>query len=430
MANVFEYLDWRGDVPFSVDPFNSVDNLIFSWIAYTDFEGILSEGEGVFIEDAAKKYFELHTEEEVMARNTFFKTAAFVLRRAASVERFKNVLLENYVNVIDADRDEQCSAVTFRFPDGMRYAAFRGTDNTLVGWREDFNLTFMEETAGQRRAVEYVNKYLKGTDELILGGHSKGGNLAVYAGAFCDKNIQDRIKTVYSNDGPGFRQEVLDKQGYKDILPRIVSIIPEDSIVGMLLSNEYNNRIIKSSAKLVAQHDPMTWLVYGRDFVCADKISQNSRFIDKTMVKWLSTMSDEDRRSFTDSLFSSLDSTGVTTLGEISEGGVKIISEAIKSFKSMDPEKQKEFSELVKRLIKIGNEIILNNVKGRIKPVTKIAMNPIYKITKAAEQIANKEQNAAEEAAEDTEKKAETEGLVETEPSKVEKEEGNEEKNS
>ncbi len=427
MANVFEYLDWRGDVPFSVDPFNSVDNLILSWIAYTDFEGILSEDEGVFIEDAARKYFELHTEEEVMGRNTFFKTAAFVLRRTAAVDRFKNVLLENYVNIVNADRDEQYSAVTFRFPGGMRYTAFRGTDNTLVGWKEDFNLTFMEETAGQRRAVEYVNKYLKGTDELILGGHSKGGNLAVYAGAFCDKNIQDRIKTVYSNDGPGFRQEVLDKQGYKDILPRVVSIIPEESIVGMLLSNEYNNKIIKSSAKFVAQHDPMTWLVYGRDFVSADKMGLNSRLIDKTMVTWLSTMSDEDRRSFTDSLFSSFDSTGVTTLSEISEGGVKIISEAIKSFKSMDPEKQKEFSELVKRLIKIGNEIIFNNVKGRIKPVTKIAMTPIYKITKAAEQITNKEQDAAEEAAEDTEKREE--GSAEPEPGKEEKEEGSE-KNS
>lgn len=209
---------------------------------------------------------------------------------------------------------------------------------------------------------------------------------------------------MYSNDGPGFRQEVLDKQGYKDILPRIVSIIPEESIVGVLLSNEYNNQIIKSSAKFVAQHDPMTWLVYGRDFVCADKMGLNSRLIDKTMVTWLSTMSDEDRRSFTDSLFSSIDSTGVTTLSEISEGGVKIISELIKSFKSMDSEKQKEFSELVKRLIKIGNEIIFSNVKGRIKPVTRIAMTPIYKITKAAEQITNKEQNAAEGEAEDTEK--------------------------
>lgn len=373
MANISEYIDWRGDVPYDVDHFNSVDNLILSWIAYTDFEGVLKSDEGMIMEDVARAYFELHTEEEIKSRSTFFKTSPFILQKAAEAPRYRDLLMENYINIVDPEKGEQYSAVTFRFPEGMRYAAFRGTDNTVVGWREDFNLSFMTETAGQKRAVEYVNKYLKGSDELILGGHSKGGNFAVYAGAFCDKNIQERIKNVYSNDGPGFRQEILDKPGYKEILPRIVSIIPEESVVGVMLSNEYENHIIKSSAKFVAQHDPMTWLVYGRDFVSADKISTNSRLIDKTMMKWLSTMSDEDRRSFTDSLFSSIiDSAGVRTLNEISEGGIKIISDLIKAFKSMEPEKQQEFSELVKRLIKIGNEIIINNVKSKIKPVKRI----------------------------------------------------------
>lgn len=376
MANILEYLDWRGDIPFAVDGFNSVDNLILAQIAYTDFEGVLGDGESLSIVDASKKYFELHTEEEVMKRNLFFKMAPIVLKKAAETARFRNIILENYVNIVDPDIEEQFSAIGYRRPSGEIYVAFRGTDNTVVGWREDFNLSFMSETAGQKRAVEYVNShYLDVANKMIFGGHSKGGNLAVYAAAFCDEKIRKRIERVYSNDGPGFREEILETEGYKDILPRIISIIPEESIVGILLSNEYDNQIIKSSAKFVTQHDPMTWQVYGPDFVSADKRSANSRIIDKTMMKWLSTMSDEDRRVFTDLLFSSIDSTGAKTLNEISEGGVKIISDLIKSFKDMEPDKQQEFSEMVKRLIKIGNEVVMNSVKGKIKP-----MNPIKKL--------------------------------------------------
>lgn len=369
MANILEYLDWRGDIPFSVDGFNSVDNLILAMIAYTDFEGVLDEGEILGITDASEKYFQLHTEDEVIKRNTFFKMAPFVLKKAAETKRFGNIILENYVNIVDPECDEQFSAISYKRPDGTIYVAFRGTDNTLVGWREDFNLSFMSETAGQKRAVEYVNEHFLGIDnKLVFCGHSKGGNFAVYAAAFCDEKIRKRIRVVYSNDGPGFREEILEKEGYKEILPKIVSIIPEESIVGVLLSNEYKNQIIKSSAKFVTQHDPMTWQVYGKDFVNADKMSANSRIIDRTMMKWLSTMSDEDRRAFTDSLFSSIDSTGVRTLNEISEGGIKIISDIIKSFKEMEPEKQQEFSELVKRLIKIGNDIIIGDVKKKIIP--------------------------------------------------------------
>ena len=151
MANILEYLDWRGDIPFSVDGFNSVDNLILAMIAYTDFEGVLDEGEILGITDASEKYFQLHTEDEVM--NTFFKMAPFVLKKAAETKRFGNIILENYVNIVDPECDEQFSAISYKRPDGTIYVAFRGTDNTLVGWREDFNLSFMSETAGQKRAV-------------------------------------------------------------------------------------------------------------------------------------------------------------------------------------------------------------------------------------------------------------------------------------
>ena len=216
--------------------------------------------------------------------------------------------------------------------------------------------------------MEYVNYYFKDTDErLILGGHSKGGNFAVYAGAFCEQNVQDRIINVYSNDGPGFRDEILARDGYKRILPRVVSILPEETIVGVLLSNEYENHIVKSSAKGINQHDPMTWQVYGNGFVEEEHRSESSHLIDKTMMKWLATMNDEDRAAFTDSLFSTIESTGVTTLHEVSEGGLKTIAELMKSLKNMAPERQQEFSASVKRLLKIGSELAVKDVKSKAR---------------------------------------------------------------
>jgi hypothetical protein len=138
-----------------------------------------------------------------------------LLAAAAETDRFASVRVGAFVNNIDTEKQIQFSAVCFDLGDGSSYVAFRGTDNTIVGWKEDFNLTFMNETAGQRRAVEYVNYYFADTDErLILGGHSKGGNFAVYAGAFCDEYVQERIDAVYSNDGPGFRDEILEKNGW------------------------------------------------------------------------------------------------------------------------------------------------------------------------------------------------------------------------
>ncbi|MBO4863572.1 MAG: 5-formyltetrahydrofolate cyclo-ligase [Eubacterium sp.] len=375
MANILEYLDWRGDIPFSVSPFNEVDNLILAEICYTDFEGVMTQDDTLSIVDAARLYFEIHTEQEILGRDTFYKLAPILMRKASESVRFRDILLKNYINIISEDREEQYSSITFVLPNSTTYIAFRGTDNNLVGWKEDFNLSFMSATAGQKRAVEYVDYYFGNAnnekcdpyEKLILGGHSKGGNFAVYAAAFCKSDIQKRIVNVYSNDGPGFRDEILETKNYKKIVPRIVSILPEESMVGILLSNEYDNKIVKSDAKGFGQHDPFSWQVYGTGFLEAEKRTEVSRVIDKTMMKWLSEISDEDRAIFTDSLFSAIDTTGAKTLEDLSDGGIKIISEILKTIKEMPPEKQTELSGMVKRLVRIGGDMAVSEIKNKAK---------------------------------------------------------------
>ena len=349
MADLISYLDWRGDVPFSVDPFNEVDNIILAQMAYTDLEGVMTQDEELPIERVSELYFSLHTEAEVEQRAVFFRLAPILMKRAAETERFRGITISRYINIISTDRDEQCSAVTYRLQDGTCYVAFRGTDNTIVGWKENFNLTYMDATAGQKRAVEYINAYFSGTDEKIyIGGHSKGGNLAVYAGAFCELEIQDRIIRIYSNDGPGFREEITRKRGYKRIVKKVSSFIPEESMVGILLSNAFDNKIIKSSGKGIGQHDPMTWQVIRNHFEYAESRSSGSMIFDKTMTEWLSNTSDDERREFTDSLFSSVDSLGVLTLNDINVQWFKKLTEFVKSIKGMSPEKKQEFLLIVK----------------------------------------------------------------------------------
>ena len=376
MSNILEYLDWRGDIPFSVSPFNEVDNLILAEICYTDFEGVMTQDDTLSIVDASRLYFEIHTEEEVIGRDTFYKMAPIVLKKAAETVRFRDITLKNYINLVSAAREEQYAAVTFVLPEDTIYVAFRGTDNTIVGWREDFNLSFMSETAGQRRAVEYVNYYFKNDKRpLIFGGHSKGGNFAVYSAVFCDTDIQDRIIRVYSNDGPGFREEILKTDRYKKMLPRVTSIIPEESLVGILLANEYDDKIIKSDAKGINQHDPLSWMVYGKSFVETQRRTEVSRVFDNTMMKWLDELSDADREVFTEAVFSTLDTTGARTLSDLSEGGIRVVSEIYKAIKAMPLDKQSELSAMVKRFFKIGSSAAILEIKDKARRIAKTEEN-------------------------------------------------------
>ena len=380
MANIMEYLDWRGDVPFSIDPFNEVDNLILSEIAYTDLEGIMGSKDEMPLTDVCKKYFSVHTVEEVSSRDTFYRLAPMVMKKAAESVRFHDFVLSEYINIIDADKEEQMSALTFTVPGYMTYVAFRGTDNTIVGWKEDFNLSYMEETPGQKRAVRYLNEQYKRKDEkLYVGGHSKGGNFAVYAGAFCDDEIREKIVTIYTNDGPGFREDILNTVEYQRILPHVMSIIPNESLVGILLMGTFTHTVIKSSAHAIAQHDPLTWQVYGNSFVGSD-LSGGSILMDKTVSAWLSELDDSKRQRFIDVLFDMLTATGASTLEEMSGSGIKGLSEGMKLLKGLPKDEQNEFLNMLKKLFKTGGGYLLlgimegteNLVNGAIEGAAKI----------------------------------------------------------
>lgn len=356
MANLIDYLEWRGDIPFAVDPFNEVDGLLLAVLAYMDFGNVSSDGTAVSIQGVYKEFLKKHTREEISARGSNTAKAALILGEMCKGMRFRNTKLCYYINDIDREEDAQISAVTSLLDDGTAYVAFRGTDRSLVGWKEDFNLFYLSETGGQRRAKSYLNEVGASLGrKLRVGGHSKGGNFAVYAASFCDEPIQSEIIEVYSFDGPGFRKDIIDSDGYKRILPKIISIVPDTSVVGMLLSSASIHRVVKSTAVGILQHDGFTWAVCRNRFIQAP-MSEMGRLIQRTMGGWLEQIDNETRQSLTNTIFSLLEATGQDTFDSISEQKWKSAAAMITSMAGLPKEKRQELLRLVGKLIQSGGQ--------------------------------------------------------------------------
>lgn len=307
MSNLMDYLDWRGDLTFREAPFNEVDNLILAQLVYVEFAGIVpapGEEGTITVKEACELFFASHDRKEIMERVSMTKTAAFVLEKMAQTERFCNAQLFGYINDISKEEQSQFSVVCVRLDDKSIYVSFSGTDNTIVGWRENFNMGYLSETPGQLKAVDYLNHIVKEDWKKIrVGGHSKGGNLSVYASVKCDRNIQKRIVKVYSNDGPGFSEEMIQSKEYQRMLPKIKTILPESSIVGMLLEHQEKFEVVKSSQSGIQQHDAMSWEVLGSHFVYVEEVAPQSILLDETMKKWIFQLTKEQREEIVDTVF-------------------------------------------------------------------------------------------------------------------------------
>lgn len=374
MANISDYLDWRGDIPMSVDPFNEVDNLVLAELSYTDFADIVpppsKEHQYVTLQDACEMFFSMYSEEEIMEKNSTTKVAPFLMKKMIKSKRFESMLLMDYVNEIDEENQTQFSVISFLLPDDTIFVSFRGTDNTIVGWKEDFNMSFLYQTQGQIRAARYLDDWFGDTTKkLRLGGHSKGGNFAVYAAAFCHPRIQERIVQVYSNDGPGFLKKITEQPQYQKMLPKVISTIPESSIVGMLLENELDHRVVKSSQSGAMQHDAMSWEVLGNHFVFAENLAESSIMLDKTLKNWIYGLEPEEREEFVNILFDTLQSTGATTLDELVANKMAMMNNISKTLSELSSEKQQVLRDVIKRFAYSSGETIADNVQERLQKI-------------------------------------------------------------
>jgi len=345
MANMFDYISWRGDLSFSASPFNPVDNIILSQLSYLTLDDIVPDSDGkkgISIELAVRIFDEKLHSPQGLKQTSFFKEDPDLIRALSSSRRFGDCQLFGYVNHVDVNSEIQFSALCVYIGDGTCFIAFRGTDSSVVGWKEDLNMSFKDVIPSQLEAVNYIEKMAPMINgRLRVGGHSKGGNLAIYAAAHCKAGIQQRITEIYSNDAPGFNDRIINSTEYAAIKNRIKSYVPQSSIVGMFFEHGVEDIVIKSSENGLMQHSLYSWEVTHNDLARGDNVTMSSRFVNKTIKDWINGLDNEHREQFIDAIFTILSESEFTSLNELEESWFPILMRIFKSIGSTDENTKK-----------------------------------------------------------------------------------------
>ena len=370
MGNIMDYISWRGDLSFAQSPFNEVDNLILACFSYVNLDGIpaVSGQKGIELKKLVKEFKKLHTIKELEADKSFIRLAPFMMFEMAKSVRFGNCVIRNYVNEIVTEAEQQFSAVEIVLDDGTSYISFRGTDDTIIGWKEDFNLSTGVVPA-QERAVEYMQRISdKASGMLRVGGHSKGGNLAIYGSVMC-KSAHDKILEIYSNDGPGFSKEFQESPETAEMMPKIIRIIPEYSIIGTLLEHEKQPIIVASTSRGLLQHDGFSWEVQGPGLVRRDSLNKTAlRFIE-ILHKWIDGMDTEQKRLLIEDLFATLQASGCENLSEVQSGGIKSLAAMVKRLDKFAPESRGMMQELLTAICGGWLEQLQENTKDKLSAI-------------------------------------------------------------
>ena len=353
MQNMTEYVKWRGDITFRAFPICDADYLVFAQLAYLPYDGIVGEGfeSATTLGKAAEKVLE---KIESGGGKYVISLAENVLlaREIIRSPRFSELPVCGYVDVFNEKKQEQFSAVTFLIPDhedpgnNACVVAYRGTDSTLVGWKEDFNMAFSRAIPAQLDAVRYLERVHRAypLQRLFVCGHSKGGNLAMYACAFCDSDTSDAVASVRNLDGPGFPEEILMKEGFQKILSRSETVVPSSSLVGILFEHSEDFTVIRSySNSMPFQHNPFTWEIERDGYVELEHITENSAYIDDTITKWLASMPFEMREKLVNGVFAVVDATGVDDIRKLFTG--KNFVTVLKELKNLDTETRQVITE-------------------------------------------------------------------------------------
>ena len=324
---VTDYLRWRGDLSFDADPFNEVDQLILCTLAYLNYRRFPSlttmDAERSTPLRTLAPLMREEDEQQGLSQLEYLP----LMRVAAASPRFADVGVFGYVSEYDIAEEKQFDAVSFALPDKSIFCAFMGTDTTIVGWKEDLNMSVLDTVPAQRRAVEYVETIAAANrGKLRIGGHSKGGNLALYASLYASLRVQKRILDVYNNDGPGFRTAPWQSEEYLRIKDRVHTYIPAESIVGTLLEQAENYTVVGSYEKFLLQHEPMSWQVERNHLKALPQRTKLGQLMDKMTAQWVESMTEQERREFSDGLYEVLcDGGRNATLEEVWQRGGDVL---------------------------------------------------------------------------------------------------------
>ena len=357
VADIFEYLKWRGDISFAEKRLGEIDSIIFSMIVYVDFDAICKE-DSTLMCDAAEGYC-LNDEYKSVRLGLIVpsKNINKLFCSAAKTRRYGGVLISDYVAKTSEEENCQFAAATFHMPGKRMAVVFRGTDDSIVGWREDFCLSFMDEIPAQKMAREYLEAMArKYPDERIyVTGHSKGGNLSLYAAVTANDEVKSRLVRVFCHDGPGISYKAINSAEFNAIRKKVAVYLPQSSVVGTMFERGDKYTVVKSSAIGAVQHDPFSWELDGPEFARTE-LSERGKKNEEQFKSRMRNMTLEEKRDFVNAFFSMVDSTGAKTLSDFSGKGIKKFALMIKNYGGLDKDKRELMVEILLRLFDIGKE--------------------------------------------------------------------------
>lgn len=377
MADIIDYALLNAHKDFDTLPYSKIDSLVFSELAYLSFDSIVpnskSRSKGLLFSDIAESesYEALFPLERTAERNKK------LLNAVAYSKRYGKVRVNYYEDIFDIEKDTQFCAITFILPNGDACIAFRGTDSTITGWKENFNMLFTSPVAAQSHSVIYVNtvaKKIKGN--IILTGHSKGGNLAIYSGSMCSPIVKNKIVEIQAFDSPGFTKEFIESKEHTVTEKIIRKFMPEESLVGVLLNNREQYRIIKSGGSGIMQHDPFLWQIdiAENDFIDGEKLYMSSKFFDATFNDWVNSSTPEQREQFVEALFQIINAFN-------SENALSFVdlTDNIKSNSTVAYEKLKGLDPEMRSLVMQGIGDLFSSINKNVKSTPKKLWNDTLK---------------------------------------------------
>lgn len=371
-GTMLEYLKEFGNVPFAQKPVSEVDFMIICQLAYLKFAGMVPDARedsaSVGLLDIART----GDEKVLFADERFEKQNRVLWSAVLQSKRFNTMKLNSYIDIVEKEWEAQFSAFTCSLEDGTVMVIFRGTDENIVGWKEDFNMVYQSPIPSQAYAVKYLNMIGDRVRcPLYLAGHSKGGNLAVYGAMNCRADIQDRIIKIYNLDGPGFKKEVLEKCGYERIVDRVVKILPHSSVVGMIFEWDARYKVVESNNFGILQHDLFSWQVVDGALVPVPQVYDSLQQMEHTLADWMMSLEEDRAKRFVDTLFDIISASETDDFVEFAANGMGTVKKVFEAYKDMDEDTKKMLKETIQSFTKLagdrwmeGAKVSLNNLLG------------------------------------------------------------------
>ena len=372
MGNLITYVQQYGAQTFEDKSLTDIDVLVLTEIAYLPFDEIVPKSfdvtEAISLEQLGKEFETIKEKEH--ENNPFMITSERIelLEVVSKSQRYKEIKVFGFMNDIDDERTKQFAAVCYQWEEENRWIIFRGTDETLIGWKEDFMMTYSDLIPAQTDAIEYLKKQAETfSGTLNVSGHSKGGNLSLYASAMQEEAIQNRIEQIYCWDAPGVHRSILGTEGYQRVVSKAKRYIPQDSIVGLMLESQVPYHIIESQGSGISQHSALMWNIEEDYFVELTELSKNSQLTDQTFKQWTEVVSDEDLKLFFDTFFELIFEMGVETVNDVYYNFRMYMQKFFEKAYRMNPEKREVLLRVGHLLFQIRYEIWKENLSFSVE---------------------------------------------------------------